>query len=187
MSHQSEGISAGQALRLLKVGNLAYVAGSKWSGDASEERRAELAAGQSPFAVIVACSDSRVVPEAIFACDLGDLFVIRVAGNVVDDHALGSIEYAVDHLGTNLVVVLGHTNCGAVGAALEAGEAPGHVASLVTDIRAAIGGETDPRAASILNAQAVAARIRRDVALNPAPTVLAALYDIHTGAVEWLD
>ena len=86
---------------------------------------------QHPFAVILSCSDSRVPPEIVFDQGLGDLFVVRVAGNVIDDHGLGSIEYAVDHLGARLIVVLGHQSCGAVKAAKETiaakGKAPGHI------------------------------------------------------------
>src|SRR5207248_10775636 len=106
------------------------------------ERRAELANTQHPFATIVDCSDSRVPPEIVFDQGLGDLFIFRVAGNVIDDHGLGSIEYAVDHLGVRLIVVLGHQRCGAVQAAKETmaakGKAPGHIESLVTAIKPAV-------------------------------------------------
>ena len=83
------------------------------------ERRTELAKTQHPFAAIVSCSDSRVPPEIVFDQGLGDLFVVRVAGNVINDEGLGSIEYTVDHLGTRLILVLGHQSCGAVKAARE--------------------------------------------------------------------
>src|SRR5437773_6396301 len=106
------------------------------------KRRAELTKSQHPFAIIVSCSDSRVPPEIVFDQGLGDLFVLRVAGNVIDDHSLGSIEYAVDHLAVRLIVVLGHQRCGAVKAAKETiddnGKAPGHIESLVTAIRPAV-------------------------------------------------
>ncbi|HEX3229536.1 MAG TPA: carbonic anhydrase, partial [Pyrinomonadaceae bacterium] len=102
------------------------------------KRREELANAQHPFAVIVGCADSRVPPEIVFDQGLGDLFVLRVAGNVIDDHSLGSAEYAVDHLGVRLMVVLGHQRCGAVKAAKETiaaeGKAPAHIQSLVTAI-----------------------------------------------------
>ena len=185
MAHHAEGMPAEEALARLQAGNAVYVASGAHAGDVGAVRRGELACGQAPFVVIVACSDSRVVPEIIFSCGLGDLFVIRVAGNVMGDCQLGSVEYAVEHLGANLVVVLGHTHCGAVGAAL-AGGATGCTAAITDEIRAAIGEEADERAASALNAQASAARILRELALDPAPTVLAALYDIESGAVEWL-
>ena len=103
------------------------------------ETRQQLAGGQNPFAVIVGCSDSRVPPELLFDAGPGDLFVIRLAGNVVDDHAVASIEYAVAQLGTPLVMVLGHESCGAVGAAVAAetqdAEFEGHIHDLVEAIR----------------------------------------------------
>ena len=106
------------------------------------KRREELAKSQHPFAVVLGCSDSRVPPEIVFDQGLGDLFVLRVAGNVIDDHSLGSIEYAVDHLSVRLIVVLGHQRCGAVKAAKETiaakGEAPAHIQSLVTAIQPAV-------------------------------------------------
>ena len=202
MAHKTA-ISADEALVRLRRGNAAYVASQGFSGAVSRARWSELIRGQAPFALVVACSDSRVMPEAIFGCRLGDLFVIRVAGNVVGGHALGSIEYAVEHLGVRLVVVLGHTHCGAVGAAI-AGEEDGFVGMITRDIADAIAGETDPRAASIANALAVAAHIRESFALDTrggddsggdgdddddnaeaAFTVVPALYDIETGLVEW--
>ena len=106
------------------------------------KRREELAKSQHPFAVVLGCSDSRVPPEIVFDQGLGDLFVLRVAGNVIDDHSLGSIEYAVDHLAVRLIVVLGHQHCGAVKAAKETiaakGEALAHIQSLVTAIQPAV-------------------------------------------------
>src|SRR6201993_2222209 len=105
------------------------------------KRRAELAKSQHPFAIILSCSDSRVPPEIVFDEGLGDLFVLRVAGNVINDESLGSIEYAVDHLAVRLIVVLGHQRCGAVKAAKDTigakGKAPGHIESLVTAIKPA--------------------------------------------------
>jgi carbonic anhydrase len=105
---------------------------------ASSARRMEVVRGQEPFAIILACSDSRVPPEILFDQGLGDLFVVRTAGNVIDDTALGSIEYAVAHLGVRLVVVLGHTNCGAVGAAMKGGGAKGHLGSVMKALHGAV-------------------------------------------------
>ena len=99
--------------------------------------------GQHPYAIVLCCSDSRVIPEQIFSADIGELFVIRVAGNVLDRHQLGSIEYAAAHLGCKTVVVLGHTGCGAVAAALS-GHAEGYVKDIVSEIQAAIGDTCDP-------------------------------------------
>src|SRR4051812_27020604 len=99
------------ALRTLLDGNRAFVAGGAACARQSTARRNEVAAAQHPIAVVVGCADSRVPPEVIFGQGLGDLFVVRVAGNVIDDTVLGSIEYAVDHLGATLVIVLGHERC----------------------------------------------------------------------------
>lgn len=111
-----------KALELLKEGNARFVSGALTPKDHYKEERQKLSEGQHPFAVVLCCSDSRVVPEILFDQQLGDLFVIRNAGNVVDLHVLGSIEYAVEHLGAPLVVVLGHSNCGAVTATCQGGE-----------------------------------------------------------------
>lgn len=99
--------------------------------------RARVAEGQKPFAIIVSCSDSRVVPEFIFDTNIGDLFVIRSAGNVLDKVGLGSVEYAVEHLQVPLIVVLGHENCGAIGATCSHGHAEGNIAAIVERIRPA--------------------------------------------------
>ena len=144
--------------------------------------------GQHPYAVVICCSDSRVIPEQIFHAGIGDLFVIRVAGNVLDRHQLGSVEYAVAHLGCKLVVLLGHTQCGAVGAAL-AGEAEGYIADLVTEIRTAIGSERDPVLAAKRNVLHGTERLKRAFSTHPKMQdveICGAMYDIRTGAVEWL-
>ena len=108
-------ISAQEALDRLRAGNRRFVSGAQGNGlFESQTRRSELVAGQSPFAIILGCSDSRVPTELIFDQGLGDLFVIRVAGNIVAPSLIGSIEYAAEQFGTQLVVVLGHSMCGAV-------------------------------------------------------------------------
>ena len=107
------------ALQELQEGNQRFVNGQMQHRGQTPQRRHQLAQFQQPFAVILTCSDSRVLPEVVFDQGLGDLFVIRVAGNIVDAAVLGSIEYAVDHLATPLVVVMGHQSCGAVSATLE--------------------------------------------------------------------
>lgn len=130
---------ADQALQLLKEGNERYATGKVLLKDISKERRANLAQnGQKPFAVIVSCGDSRIPPELIFDQALGDLFIIRVAGNVVDAIGLGSVEYAVEHLGTPLVVVMGHDKCGAVKATLDGGEVPENIAAIAAKIKPAV-------------------------------------------------
>lgn len=114
------------ALALLAYGNSRFVVGSLGTliSESTLQVRRVVAQGQHPYAVIVSCSDSRVPPEIIFAKGLGEIFVVRVAGNVVAPHQLGSIEYALEHLGARLIVVLGHERCGAVKAAVETYEAP---------------------------------------------------------------
>ncbi|HLP43294.1 MAG TPA: carbonic anhydrase, partial [Fibrobacteria bacterium] len=163
--------------------------------------RSMVAKAQLPFAVIVGCADSRVPPEILFDQGLGDLFVVRVAGNVIDDHALGSIEYAVEHLGAHLIVVLGHERCGAVSAACQGGEAGGHVGSLLHEIQPAV--EVAHRyvkgQAQMLLPTAVRANVERVVdqlkgswpILGPEVregkvTVMGAIYDLDDGLVEFL-
>jgi carbonic anhydrase len=113
-------VSPKAALQRLMDGNARYVSGKLTHPNLGAERRKSLAGSQSPFAVILTCADSRVAPELVFDQGLGDLFVVRVAGNVVDDVVMGSIEYAVVHLGSPLVMVLGHERCGAVKATVDA-------------------------------------------------------------------
>ncbi|WP_242848919.1 carbonic anhydrase [Syntrophomonas palmitatica] len=128
--------SAEDALKLLEEGNQRYVSGQVMKQDLGSEKRGLLAAkGQKPFAVVLTCSDSRVPAEYIFDQGLGDIFVVRVAGNVVDPVALGSIEYGVEHLKTPLLVVLGHEKCGAVKATVDGGEAPGSIGAIVEKIK----------------------------------------------------
>ena len=148
----SSRIKAAEALLRLKAGNLHYVQSNSYTGDVSKVIRANTAKnGQFPYAIVIACSDSRVIPEVIFSAGMGELFTIRVAGNVIDRHQLGSIEYAVSHLKSPLVVVLGHTHCGAVAATI-AGEGDSHIQSITDKIHKAIGNETDDfTAASLLS------------------------------------
>ena len=144
--------------------------------------------GQHPYAIVICCSDSRVIPEQIFSATVGDLFVIRVAGNVLDNHQLGSIEYAAAHLGCSLIVMLGHTHCGAVDAALS-GHTDGFISYITDDIREVVGDEKDPLQAARLNVLHGVSRIRDEFSEHPeiaGITVLGALYDIETGTVEWL-
>ncbi|MBI4681789.1 MAG: carbonic anhydrase [Nitrospirae bacterium] len=116
---------ADQALKKLMDGNKRYVSGTFLQRDLSDAKRKELAKGQKPSAIVVTCSDSRVSPELLFDQSIGDVFVVRTAGNVVDKIALGSIEYAAEHLHSPLVYVLGHEKCGAVQATLDTIEAKG--------------------------------------------------------------
>lgn len=123
----------------LMAGNKRFVAGSLAQKDLGEARRKELAGGQHPSAIVVTCSDSRVAPELIFDEGLGDIFVVRVAGNVLDPISLGSIEYAAEHLHAPLLVLMGHEQCGAVSAALDAtGEPEGNIGAIVKKIMPAV-------------------------------------------------
>ena len=133
--------SPDEALQLLMEGNQRFVAGSLTAPSEVVTRRAEVAPSQFPIAAIVSCADSRVPPELIFDRGLGDLFIVRLAGNIVDDAARGSIEFAVDGLGTPLVMVLGHERCGAVAAAVTAvqgGSVPNYLVRLTDAIAPAV-------------------------------------------------
>ena len=144
--------------------------------------------GQHPWAIVVCCSDSRVVPEAIFSADLGELFVIRVAGNVLDNHQIGSIEYAAAHLHCGYILILGHTGCGAVSAALSGG-GEGFIQYITDDILEAVGEERDPNQACRLNALHAVDRLRRVFSAHPEigeAVIEAAVYDLESGTVEWL-
>jgi carbonic anhydrase len=135
----SEHISAQQALQLLKEGNKRFCNNELQSKNVSGQRRKDLLNnGQKPFAVILSCSDSRVPPEVIFDQALGDIFVIRVAGNVVSPIELGSIEYGTEHLHVPLLVIMGHDNCGAVKATVDGGEAPGCIGAIVDMIKPSV-------------------------------------------------
>ena len=125
-------------LQKLLTGNKRYLDGKPAYPNQTPERRRNVVKGQHPFAVVVSCSDSRVPPEIIFDQGIGDVFVVRVAGNIIDDAGLGSIEYAAEHLHVSLIVVLGHERCGAVEAAVKGGDAAGHIKSLVEAIRPAV-------------------------------------------------
>ena len=131
-------LNAEQALKELLDGNKRYTSGIYSNAHLSMQRRIEVVREQHPIAVVLGCSDSRVLPEIVFNQGIGDVFVVRTAGNVVDAIALGSIEYAIDHLHAPLIVVLGHQACGAVTAAVKGGEAPGHVADVIKAIQPAL-------------------------------------------------
>ncbi len=120
-----------QALRFLKEGNQRFAADRLAAKDVGAAKRKELVAGQRPFAILLSCADSRVPPEIVFDQGLGDLFVVRVAGNISEPFALGSIDYAVEYLHVPLIVVLGHEQCGAVASALGTRRPEGNLGKLV--------------------------------------------------------
>ena len=119
-----------ESLAKLREGNARFAAGKPSAKNLTEQRKS-LVSGQQPYAIILTCSDSRVAPEHIFGAGLGEIFVIRNAGNLVEPIALGSIEYAAEHLGSPLLVVMGHTSCGAVGAACSSDHATGSIDAIV--------------------------------------------------------
>jgi len=193
-------VSPAEAVSRLIEGNARFVAGhSTLHPRENAGRRAALASKQYPFAVILGCADSRTGPEIVFDQGLGDLFVVREAGNVVDDHAIGSIEYAVEHLHATLVVVLGHQRCGAIAAAREVvasnGHADGHIESLVNAIRPAVEATVgqDVEATCRANVYNVVQALRtsepilRPMIQHDQVRVVGAYYDLDTGAVTFIE
>jgi len=194
-------ISAADALERLRDGNRRFVAGtSNIETSPDDARRAELIGGQNPFAVIVACSDSRVPVQLIFDQGPGELFIVRVAGNIIAPTQLGSVEYAAAQLGTGLVVVLGHSNCGAVDAAIQdsyseqAALSPG-LRSIVDRIRPAVETLVNPSLhdAVVANVRNSVTRLRRDSSILKGMTdsrqlaIVGAEYSIESGKVTFLD
>lgn len=181
---KTENISANKALENLVAGNERYLVSNEFLGDVSRIVREQTSKfGQKPYAVVITCSDSRVIPEVVFSAGIGDLFVIRVAGNIVGDNQLGSVEYASEHLGCNLAVVLGHTDCGAVAATCDGAEGH-HVMSIIDEIRNAIGNETDRYKANILNIKQSVAKIENNIKFDGFK-VVGAMYDIESGKVDF--
>ncbi|MBP2494061.1 carbonic anhydrase [Methylobacterium sp. PvP062] len=195
-------LSPTDALKMMKEGNENFRNEAPSLAANGRERRLELARGQAPFCVLVGCSDSRVSPEILFGRGLGELFIVRNAGNTVDTAALGSIEYAVGVLGVPLVVVLGHQSCGAVAAAVDVVEKnatfPGVIGEMVQPIVPAVleakaqGG--DLLEASVRsNARRVAKRLTTQSlvitgALNQGKVkVVGARYGLSDGHIEWME
>lgn len=193
-------ITADEALDRLLAGNRRFVECKQTFPNQSAAYRQELVSGQHPFAAVLGCADSRVPPEIIFDQGLGDLFTVRVAGNIVDPATLGSLEYAVEHLGVRLVVVMGHSGCGALQAAMAEGHEDGQIAALVAAIRPAV--EQSMRESAITQELALVNAVRKNIELvvdqlrtaEPilAPLVeagkvkvLGAYYDQISGVVEF--
>jgi len=133
-----ENLSAKKALKKLKFGNERFVKNQSKHPDETIARRKEMLNGQHPFVVVLSCSDSRVPPEIIFDQGLGDIFEIRNAGNVLNEHVIGSIEYAVMHLGVKLIVIMGHQDCGAIAATLSGVSETKYIQALEDSIKPAI-------------------------------------------------
>lgn len=190
-------MTADAAMRALIEGNARFVAGMPARLRQDDKRLAETAQGQAPFAIVVSCSDSRVPPEILFDQGIGDLFIIRTAGHVVDDVALGSIEYAVEHIGCPILVVLGHERCGAVKAAVAGGALPGHLPALGKAISPAVemsrGKEGDHSENAMrshvgltVHALKTGKPILEEFVKSGKLKVVGARYDLDEGRVDWI-
>jgi len=196
LAPEPAGVPPEQALERLVQGNQRFVQHKEKHPDQAPAYRKQLASEQHPFAVVLGCADSRVAPELLFDQGLGDLFVVRDAGNTIDDEMLGSIEYAVEHLGSRLIVVMGHEKCGAVSAAVAGGEAQGHIKSVVAAIQPSVD-ETKSQPGDkvhncvVANARRVAKQIRasepvlKEMVEKGQIKVIAANYDLDSGKVEF--
>ena len=189
--------SAADVLGELKAGNEHHASKHYQHPHQTAARQRELAASQHPHATILSCADSRVTPEIVFDQGLGDLFDVRVAGNIAGDAEVASIEYAAEHLEVPLVVVMGHQRCGAVTAAAEPGEATGHLPALLAAIRPAIEKASGMPGDSIENAvrinveNVVQQLTASQPVLNKLVTegrlrIVGAVYSLDTGKIEWL-
>jgi carbonic anhydrase len=181
-----------QALRMLLEGNQRFTAGKPERPNQSRARRTAVVAGQHPIAAILACSDSRTPPEIIFDRGVGDLFVVRVAGNIADEAGIESLAYAVHHLGVRLIMVLGHTHCGAVSAAVAGGaqhELPALMRAIEPAAQAVKGEPGDPVENAIReNVRLMVARLEKAPALEPLAAhgelkIVGAVYDLGSGKV----
>ncbi len=191
-------ISAKEALQRLLEGNQRFFEGNSIKPNHSPERVKEISPKQTPFALVIGCSDSRIVPEIIFDQGLGDLFVVRVAGNTVDNVCVGSIEYAVEHLDIKLIVVLGHSHCGVFAAAMGGDDEHHHLSALVETARSAVIKAKVKEGDLLDNAIKENVRILIDTLKNTKPVlnkvlnsgevmIQGAFYDLETGKVDLLN
>jgi carbonic anhydrase len=195
----SRGVTAADALARLREGNARFVANVRSEASlASAARRAELAIAQEPFAIVLGCSDSRVPVEIVFDQGPGDLFVIRVAGNIVAPSLIGSVEFAADRFGTRLVVVLGHSSCGAIQATLEELRRPStnqspNLKAIVDRIRPAVGPRDDEQTAMRANILASVTQLRHGSSIieglvgSNGLVIVGAWYSLESGVVEFLE
>ena len=195
-AQEVQGPTPAQAWQRLKDGNERFVAGKPDKKDLDAKKRAALTKGQSPFAIVLTCADSRVPPELLFNQGLGDLFVLRVAGNISGPFVMGSIDYGVEHLHAPLIVVLGHESCGAVSTALGKDKPGGNLGKLIDEIHVGKNlpeDKTKAMAAAIRNnahyhAEQVLMKseiVRKHVAEKKL-RVVSGYYSLSTGKVEWL-
>jgi carbonic anhydrase len=186
-------MNSAEAKARLISGNERYVSDQLQRDLQDTTRRDSLTGGQKPFAIILSCADSRVVPELIFDTGLGELFVLRVAGNVANTSTIASIEYAVAHLGTKLIVVLGHQSCGAVTAAIAGGDNGYNLNHLLAHIQPAISSSEDSSVDGVVRqnaAQTCEELVSRSAiiggALKDGLEVIPAWYVLESGKVEYL-
>lgn len=182
-----------EALDRLMEGNARFTSGSMDAPRRGASRIRELASGQAPYAAILGCADSRVPPEILFDEGLGDLFTVRVAGNVASSEEIASLEYAVGVLGSQVIVVLGHSSCGAVAAAVEGKAVPGQISALFQHITPAVPEGADIQMAVEANARhqakilATASPVIRDAIASGSVDVRPAVYSLEDGGVRLLD
>ena len=189
------GVTWQEALDRLKTGNLRFTGDTQRGLLRDGPRRAELAGGQQPFAIVLTCADSRVVPELAFDAGLGELFVVRVAGNVPNPSSIASIEFAVANLGARLIVVMAHESCGAVAAAIEGGDAGKHLNHLLGFIQGAVASSEDKSVDAVArvnarNSAAVLASesdIVRGAVDGQGVRIVTAVYALESGRVEFED
>lgn len=194
----AQSVDPDQALKMMLDGNNRYVSGAATRPHQTEARRQEVAKGQKPFAMVLSCADSRVPPEILFDQGLGDLFVVRVAGNIATNEGIGSLEYGAAVLGARLVMVLGHEYCGAVDAAFKGQDVPGNIKSVVSSIAPAVAhvkAKPNPTldAATVENVKIVLEAINSkstilsDMVKKGTMKIVGASYDLDTGHVSLVD
>jgi carbonic anhydrase len=191
------GATPEEAWRSLKEGNQRFVADRLEAKDVGPVRRKALTAGQHPVAVVLSCADSRVPPEIVFDQGLGEIFVVRVAGNIAEPFVLGSIDYAVEHLHVPLIVVLGHEQCGAVAAALGNGKPAGNLGKLIgeihvgehlsTDKDQALAGAVQNNARYQAELLSQRSAVVREHVKQKTLQVVAGVYSLASGKVQWLE
>ncbi|MFO1463379.1 MAG: carbonic anhydrase [bacterium] len=185
------------SLQALRQGNERFAAGKPQHPHQSTERRAEIAPKQYPMASILGCSDSRVPPELVFDQGLGDLFVVRTAGNVADPVAVGSLEYSTAVLGSPLIVVLGHERCGAVDATLKGQPVPGQIQAVVDAVKPALAGDSCKKSPQVLDCSIEAnvdyivkqlqtsGSVLPDLIKQGKLKIVGGIVDLDTGKVAW--
>ncbi len=195
---EKEGVDGSTAIQMLKEGNKRYVSNLFKTKNFKTDRQ-EQAQGQQPYAIVLTCADSRVPPEILFDESLGKLFVVRVAGNVVDPIVIGSVEYAAEHLHAKLLVILGHSSCGAVKATIQGSEFPPNIKAIVDRIQPSVDKvKSKEKNADAVLTKSIDENIREQIELTKQSstiltemidhkefTVVGAVYDIKTGEVSF--